>query len=123
MFEGVSSGAAASRRQSLPRAAQHHELAAWHHVTIAYSVVPRYSWSMSAQPLLSLQGRHLQRLTHDHTLVAEMISRGALQPKEAAHHRLRHVITNASGPRFGVNVECHRLELEADDMLLLCPTA
>ena len=68
-----------------------------------------------------LHGSELQRLTHDHTLVAEMISRGTLQPEEAANHRLRHVITNVVGGHdLGVKVECHRIELAADDMLLLC---
>jgi serine/threonine protein phosphatase PrpC len=68
-----------------------------------------------------LRGRELHRLTHDHTLVEEMIRRGQLQPEEAARHRLRHVITNVvGGHETGVLVECHRIELEADNTLLLC---
>ena len=67
------------------------------------------------------RGSELQRLTHDHTLVEEMVRRGQLQPEEAAHHRLRHVITNVvGGPDPGVLVECHRFELETETTLLLC---
>jgi PPM family protein phosphatase len=67
------------------------------------------------------RARQLLRLTHDHTVVEEMVRRGVLQPEEAAHHHMRHVITNAVGGNDqGVQVECHRIELEPDDTLLLC---
>lgn len=63
----------------------------------------------------------LHRLTRDHTLVAELVRQGRISPDEAAHHRLRHVITNAvGGHEPGVQVECHRIELESQDTLLLC---
>ena len=104
-------------------AAQHRELAGMGTtLTIAYSVASRlFVVHVGDSRCYLLHGSELQRLTHDHTLVAEMISRGALQPEEAAHHRLRHVITNVvGGLDLGVKVECHRIELEADDMLLLC---
>jgi serine/threonine protein phosphatase PrpC len=104
-------------------AAQHRELAGMGTtLTIAYSVASRlFVLHVGDSRCYLLQGSELQRLTHDHTLVAEMVSRGKLQPEQAAHHRLRHVITNVvGGDNVGVKVECHRLELEADDMLLLC---
>jgi protein phosphatase len=63
----------------------------------------------------------LYRLTHDHTLVAEMVQRGLLRPDEAAHHGYRHVITNVvGGSDPGVRVEVHKLPLESGDVLLLC---
>jgi protein phosphatase len=63
----------------------------------------------------------LHQITHDHTLMAEMVSRGALQPKEVAHHRLRNVITNVvGGNEAGVNVEAHALKVDVGDRLLLC---
>ena len=63
----------------------------------------------------------LYRLTHDHTLVAEMVQRGLLKPDEAAHHGYRHVITNVvGGSDPGVRVEVHKLPLESGDELLLC---
>jgi serine/threonine protein phosphatase PrpC len=104
-------------------AAQHCDLAGMGTtVTIAYSVGSRlFVVHVGDSRCYLLQGSELHRLTHDHTLVAEMISRGVLQPDEAARHRLRHVITNVvGGPELGVKVECHRIELVAEDMLLLC---
>jgi serine/threonine protein phosphatase PrpC len=63
----------------------------------------------------------LTQITQDHTLIAEMVSRGDLPPEEAAHHRLRHVITNVvGGTAAGVDVEAHTLEIRAGDRLLLC---
>ena len=63
----------------------------------------------------------LHQITHDHTLIADMVRRGELQPEEAAHHRLRHVITNVvGGNEAGVDVEAHALEVHAGDRLLLC---
>jgi protein phosphatase len=63
----------------------------------------------------------LYRLTRDHTLVAEMVRRGLLRPEEAEHHGYRHIITNVvGGAGPGVEVEVHKLPLEAGDTLLLC---
>jgi serine/threonine protein phosphatase PrpC len=63
----------------------------------------------------------LHQLTQDHTVVAEMVLRGGLSPKEASRHPYRHVVTNVLGGREpGVRVELHKLDLEPDDVLLLC---
>jgi serine/threonine protein phosphatase PrpC len=63
----------------------------------------------------------LRQLTHDHTVVADMVRRGELQPEQASQHRLRHVITNVLGGRErGVRAEAHAVDLQADDELLLC---
>jgi serine/threonine protein phosphatase PrpC len=63
----------------------------------------------------------LHQLTRDHTLVAEMVRSGAIQPDEVAGHHLRHVITNVvGGPHAGVKVEARAFEVQAGDRLLLC---
>jgi protein phosphatase len=63
----------------------------------------------------------LYQLTHDHTLMAEMVRRGELRPEQVAQHRLRHVITNVvGGTETGVHVEAHALDVHAGDRLLLC---
>jgi protein phosphatase len=63
----------------------------------------------------------LHRVTRDHTLTAELVRRGALQPEEAAHHPYRHIITNClGGTEPGVEVEAHKLDLAAGDLVLLC---
>lgn len=63
----------------------------------------------------------LHQLTHDHTLVAEMVRLGAMSAKDASRHPYRHVVTNVlGGNEPGVQVELHKLDLEPDDVLLLC---
>jgi PPM family protein phosphatase len=63
----------------------------------------------------------LHQLTKDHTLVAELVRSGAIQPEQAASHHLRHVITNVvGGPNAGVKVEARAFEVQAGDRLLLC---
>jgi protein phosphatase len=63
----------------------------------------------------------LHQLTKDHTLVADLIRTGVIQPDQAVGHRLRHVITNViGGPEAGVKVEARALQLQDGDRLLLC---
>lgn len=63
----------------------------------------------------------LHQLTRDHTAVAEMVRLGALSPQAAARHPYRHAVTNVLGGREpGVQAELHKLDLEPDDVLLLC---
>ncbi len=65
--------------------------------------------------------RELHQLTEDHTLVAEMVRGGTLQPDEVAGHQLRHIITNViGGVEVGVKVEARAFEVQAGDRLLLC---
>jgi protein phosphatase len=66
------------------------------------------------------QGK-LHRLTRDHTLAQALADAGEIRPSQAATHRLRHVLTNALGPRMGeISVEARRLHLQDGDQVLLC---
>lgn len=63
----------------------------------------------------------LHQLTRDHTVVAELVRSGVIQPDQVAGHPLRHVITNVvGGPHAGVKVEARAFEVQAGDRLLLC---
>jgi protein phosphatase len=63
----------------------------------------------------------LDQVTHDHTLVQEMVRRGHMDAKEACHHRLRHVVTNVLGSTEpGVLPEVHKVKIEPGDVMLLC---
>ncbi|MGA0123186.1 MAG: Stp1/IreP family PP2C-type Ser/Thr phosphatase, partial [Gaiellales bacterium] len=62
----------------------------------------------------------LRQVTDDHSLVAELIRRGALTPAEAERHPQRSVITRALGAEAGVEVDLVRLAPQAGDLLLLC---
>src|SRR5205807_4166081 len=68
-----------------------------------------------------VRGGKMQRLTHDHTLVEELVRHGHLSQEEASTHHMRHVITNAvGGHKLGIQVEAQKTALQPDDLLLLC---
>ena len=63
----------------------------------------------------------LHQLTKDHTVVADLVRSGVIQPDEAASHKMRHVITNVvGGPEAGVKVEARALQIQPGDRVLLC---
>ena len=42
-------------------------------------------------------GQNLTQITHDHTMVQEMVENGAIRPEDAPWHPYRHIITRALG--------------------------
>jgi protein phosphatase len=67
------------------------------------------------------RGGETHRLSEDHTMVAEMVSRGTISSEQARHHPQRHIVTNVlGGGHAGVRVDVQRIGLEPGDMLLLC---
>ncbi len=63
----------------------------------------------------------LRRLTKDHTFAQMMVEQGDLGAEEAAHSRLRHILTNAlGGSSERADVDIDMLRLEDGDRLLLC---
>lgn len=62
----------------------------------------------------------LQRLTCDHSLVAELQRQGALTAQQAAQSPQRHVLTRALGAAATVRPTLHATPLVPGDLLLLC---
>jgi serine/threonine protein phosphatase PrpC len=62
----------------------------------------------------------LVRLTHDHSLVEELIRRGKLTPEQAAAHPQRSIITRALGIEPEVEVDTWTYPMRAGDVVLLC---
>lgn len=65
------------------------------------------------------QGRLIQ-LTHDHSMVQELVDSGRLSPKDAARHPQKNLITKALGVDMRIKPEYTRGELKEGDILLLC---
>ena len=67
------------------------------------------------------EGGELKQVTRDHTVVAELVRQGSLEPGDARRHRFRNLITNVVGGNEALHfVEAHALQLQAGDRLLLC---
>lgn len=62
------------------------------------------------------------QLSEDHTMVAQMVRDGLLQPKEAETHPDKNIITRAVGTKPSVNVALSKspLFLEQSDCFVLC---
>ena len=62
----------------------------------------------------------LERLTDDHSLVAELVRRGKLTEEEAEEHPQKSVITRALGPEDSVEVDTYTHLARDGDVFLLC---
>ncbi|MEJ2663218.1 MAG: Stp1/IreP family PP2C-type Ser/Thr phosphatase [Spirochaetia bacterium] len=62
----------------------------------------------------------LKQVTADHSVVGELVKQGQLSQKEARQHPLKNRVTKAVGPRETIDPDYNKVELRADDMVLLC---
>lgn len=62
----------------------------------------------------------LQRITRDHSLVADLIEQGRLTEQEARFHPQRSVITRALGSDPNMQPDLYTLHVEEGDRLVLC---
>ncbi len=67
-----------------------------------------------------LRERGLRQLTQDHTLVAELVADGKLDPAEVRAHPQRNLLTKVIGMARTVDIDELSVEVEAGDRLLLC---
>jgi len=68
---------------------------------------------------LEVNGRLIQ-ITHDHSIVQELLDDGAITIKEAEHHPKRNIITRALGTPRMAEPDCFSVDLLEGDVLLLC---
>jgi protein phosphatase len=61
----------------------------------------------------------LERLTEDHSWVADMIRAGAITPEQAASHPMRNVLLQSIGTQEDAKVSLRRLDLREGDTLML----
>ncbi len=62
----------------------------------------------------------LQRITRDHSLVADLVEQGRITEEEARYHPQRSVITRALGSDPNMEPDTYRLRVEPGDRLMLC---
>ena len=62
----------------------------------------------------------LERLSRDHTYVADLVSAGQLTEAEARTHPQRHIVTRALGIEPGVEIDTWLMDLSIGDRYLLC---
>lgn len=91
-------------------------------LTMAYSVFGQlYIAHAGDSRAYLLRDGTLRRLTRDHTYAQMLLDAGEISPEDARRPGIRNVVTNVvGGPSEGVFVELHKLDLEDDDVLMLC---
>ncbi len=62
----------------------------------------------------------LTQITHDHSVVQELVDGGSLSSEEARNHPKKNIITRALGTQSSVNVDYFKVALVPGDKLLLC---
>jgi protein phosphatase len=67
-----------------------------------------------------LRGGRIYQVSEDHSLVNEQLKAGAISPDEAKHSRFKNIITRSVGFEQQVQIDLMGVELEADDVLLVC---
>jgi len=67
-----------------------------------------------------LRDDDFSQLTEDHTVAAEYVALGQLDPEEAASHPQRHMLTRTLGLTRFVNVDEFKFDVVAGDRVLLC---
>lgn len=60
------------------------------------------------------------QLTKDHSLVAELVSKGELTAEQAKTHPYRNIITRALGTDETVAVDAQNIDIEENDVFVLC---
>lgn len=67
-----------------------------------------------------LRDGDLERLTRDHSLVGEMVRRGAITEAEAEVHPQRSILTRALGPEDDVEIDTLSHGVKGGDIYLIC---
>ncbi len=67
-----------------------------------------------------IRGRRIRQLTHDHSLVAELVRRREITARAARGHPHRHVLTRALGVRRSVEPDLAELTPNVNDTFVLC---
>lgn len=67
-----------------------------------------------------LRDGRLTQLTQDHTIVAELLARGAIRPEEVEHHAYRSVLSRNLGAKPEVKADVVEVALQPGDRVLLC---
>lgn len=62
----------------------------------------------------------IRQVTHDHSLVEEMVRMGELEPESARIHPNKNIITRAIGACDEVKMDFFQIELEENSVILMC---
>lgn len=68
---------------------------------------------------VSQKGR-LRQITEDHSVVEEMVKKGAIKREDARFHPDKNMVTRGLGPEPDVEIDFFEVQVEKGDRILLC---
>lgn len=76
--------------------------------------------SIGDSRIYMVEKKAVKQLTHDHTLVQNMVDRGEISQEEAVNHPKKHYITRAIGVGDTLDIDYQMYELKKESIVLLC---
>lgn len=67
-----------------------------------------------------IRNNQVNLLTEDHSMVSELVKRGQISEVEAEHHPQKHMLTRALGTSPLVEVDTLSIDIQPEDILVLC---
>ncbi len=117
----IRSGIMAANREILKSAMENQNMAGMGTTMVAASVVGDYLYVANVgDSRLYLIDENIKQISQDHSLIAEMVRLGELEPEEAKHHPDKNIITRAVGTEENVEIDFFDLKLEAGQWFLMC---
>jgi len=83
------------------------------------NAVANIAWAGDCRAYLMRRGA-LRLLTHDHTVVQDLVDQGLLAPEQRREHPEGNVVTRAVGGEDGIEVETLGVPLVGGDRILMC---
>lgn len=83
------------------------------------NAIATIAWAGDCRAYLLRQGG-LRLLTHDHTVVQDMVDQGLLDIRDRDEHPERHIVTRAVGAQSELEVDTVTVPLISGDRLMLC---
>lgn len=69
---------------------------------------------------LYLVGEKIEQITHDHSLVEEMVRRGGISKEDARNHPDKNIITRAVGVAENIDIDFFHIPIQEGDTILMC---
>lgn len=117
-------------RLALERANREVYCYAWEHpecrgmgtTLVAAAVIDGFAYILNVgdSRAYSVRNQEIRQITQDHSLVGELLRKGAITPEEARTHPRRNIITRALGTERSVTGDLFVHKVMPDEVILLC---
>lgn len=102
-------------------ASRHEELYGMGTTIVVTTIIDSYAYTANVgDSRLYLLDGELRQITHDHSLVEEMVRLGEITKEDAKTHPDQHIITRAVGADEDVSVDFFDYQIPPDSMILMC---